>query len=88
MPSFEKLFDILSNLNTYKILLIRDFNTNMLNYETHHDTGEFLNSIFSYQYPTILQPTRLCSTNSTLIICSPIVQLINIVLVSHRSQTF
>lgn len=45
-----------------------DFNINLLNYETHCETGNFLNNIFShFQYPTITRPTRFSPTSSSLI---------------------
>ena len=40
----------------------------MHNYESHIETEDSLNNVFSYfQYPTITSPTRFCSTTSTLI---------------------
>ena len=37
-----------------------DFNLNLLNYETHSDTNDFINSAISYSLlPYILHPTRV-----------------------------
>ena len=48
--------------------LLGDFNTNLLNYNEHKPTNEFLDSIASNSViPYILQPTRLTSHSKTLI---------------------
>ena len=40
----------------------------MFNYESHVETEDFFNNVFSYfQYPTITCPTRFSSTTSKLI---------------------
>ena len=45
-----------------------DFNLNLLNYETHDDTNDFLNSMISYSFlPYILHPTRVTDYSSTVI---------------------
>jgi len=70
--AFEKLLDKLTNCNGHKILLTGDFNINLLNYETHHDTGEFLNNIIlHHQYPTILQPDFVLQIQLYLTTYSP-----------------
>ncbi len=63
----SKLFDrLLSKKNT--AFIVGDFNVNLLNYETHTETAEFLNTALEYYlYPTITKPTRFCKTTSTLI---------------------
>jgi len=66
----EKYCQLLDRLSSArnKCFIAGDFNINLLNYESHHETEQFLNNIFShFQYPTIVRPTRFCSTNSTLI---------------------
>ena len=45
-----------------------DFNLNLLNYETHDDTNDFLNSMISYSLlPYILHPTNITDYSSTAI---------------------
>ena len=48
--------------------MMGDFNTNLLNYESHSDTNEFLNSVIShYLLPYILHPTRVTDHSATVI---------------------
>ena len=50
------------------ILLLGDFNVNLLNYNEHNQTNEFLDSLASNSFiPLILQPTRITSHSNTLI---------------------
>ena len=50
------------------IFLLGDFNINLLNYNEHNQTNEFLNSLASNSFiPSILQPTRITSHSTTLI---------------------
>ena len=50
------------------IFLIGDFNVNLLNYNKHNQTNEFLDSLASNSFiPLILQPTRITSHSNTLI---------------------
>ena len=50
------------------IFFMGDFNLNLLNYETHDDTNDFLNSMISYSVlPYILHPTRVTDYSSTVI---------------------
>ena len=45
-----------------------DFNLNLLNYETHSDTNDFINSVISYSLlPYILHPTRVTEHSATII---------------------
>ena len=45
-----------------------DFNVNLLSYETHSDTNNFINSVVShYLLPYILHPTRVTDHSSTVI---------------------
>ena len=58
--------------NIYKeqksILLLGDFNVNLLNYNEHNQTNEFLDSLSSNSFiPLVLQPTRITSHSNTLI---------------------
>ena len=48
--------------------LLGDFNVNVLNYNEHNQTNEFLDSLASNSFiPLILQPTRITSHSTTLI---------------------
>ena len=50
------------------IHLIGDFNVNLLNYNEHNQTNEFLDSLASNSFiPLILQRTRITSHSNTLI---------------------
>ena len=50
------------------IFLLGDFNVNLLNYNEHNQTNEFLDSLASNSFiPLILQPTRITSNSNTLI---------------------
>ena len=45
-----------------------DFNINLLNYESHSDTNEFINTMVShYLLPHILQPKRVTDHSATII---------------------
>ena len=50
------------------IFLLGDFNINLLNYNEHRPTNDFLDSLASSSLlPYILQPTRLTCHSNTLI---------------------
>ena len=50
------------------IFLLGDFNVNLLNYNEHNQTNEFLDSLASNSFITlILQPTRITSHSNTLV---------------------
>ena len=50
------------------IFLLGDFNVNLLNYNEHNQTNEFLDSLASNSFiPLILQPTKITSHSNTLI---------------------
>ena len=50
------------------VFLLGDFNINLLNYNEHNETNEFLNSLASNSFvPLVLQPTRITSHFNTLI---------------------
>lgn len=45
-----------------------DFNINLLNYESHTQTEDFINSMSSFFFcPQILQPSRITDHSATLI---------------------
>ena len=49
-------------------VLVGDFNINLLKYDTHSDTAEFLNTLGSYCFqPHIAKPTRITDHSATLI---------------------
>ena len=50
------------------IFLLGDFNVNLLNYNEHNQTNEFLDSLACNSFiPSILQPTRITSHSNALI---------------------
>ena len=50
------------------IYIMRDFNLNLLNYESHSYTNDFINFMVShYLIPHILQPTRVADHSATVI---------------------
>ena len=62
-----KLFDITSNENKHLILL-GDFNINLLNFKKDNDTGSFIDTMTSNSLqPLILRPTRITTKSNTLI---------------------
>ena len=45
-----------------------DYNTNLLNYESHDQTATFIGMLYSYAFvPLINRPTRVTSSSATLI---------------------
>ena len=64
------LYKLLENISKEQkfVLLLGDFNVNLLNYNEHNRTNEFLDSLASNSFiPLILQPTRITSYSNTLI---------------------
>ena len=67
MVFLNQVLDKISQENKFCVIM-GDFNLNLLNYETHGGTDEFLNTMGSYFYhPEILQPTRITEHSATLI---------------------
>ena len=63
----NELLDKLSKENK-TIFLLGDFNINLLNYNIHPPTNEFLDSLSSHYFlPHILQPSRVTTNSKTLI---------------------
>ena len=63
----NQLLDIISK-EQKQIFVLGDFNINLLNYNEHQPTNEFLDSLASNSIiPYILQPTRITSHSKTLI---------------------
>ena len=49
-------------------IIVGDLNIDLMKHETHHNTGEFLNTMLSHGFmPTILLPTRVTNHSCTLI---------------------
>ena len=59
----------LSKIDKNKIIcIVGDYNINLLNYGSHSNTNEFINSKVShYLLPHILQPTRVTDHSATII---------------------
>ena len=56
------------NSEKVDILLAGDYNINLLNYDTHSKTEEFVNQIYAHLcFPLITRPTPFSQTSSTLI---------------------
>jgi len=66
----ETIGDLLKLLNAKKlpVYILGDFNIDLLKYNTHNPTSEFVNTIFSESFiPLINRPTRVTETSATLI---------------------
>ena len=64
------LNELLENISKVEksIFLIEDLNVNLLNYNEHNQTNEFLDSVaFNSFLPLILQPTRITNHSNKLI---------------------
>ena len=63
----NKLLENISKVQK-SVFLLGNFNVNLLNYNEHNQTNEFLDSLASNSFiPLILQPTRINSHSNTLI---------------------
>ena len=63
----NKLFENISK-EQKSVFVLGDFNVNLLNYNEHNQTNQFLDSLASGSFiPLILQPTRITSHSNTLI---------------------
>ena len=63
----NKLLDKLSKENK-TIFLLGDFSINLLNYDIHPPTNEFLDSLLSHYFlPHIIQRSRVTTKSKTLI---------------------
>lgn len=70
--SIECVSDIIEPLllqsNSRRIFLCGDFNINLLNYNSHNMTTQFVELLFSYGLvPSIVRPTRITMDSATLI---------------------
>jgi hypothetical protein len=62
------LLKIIDNEKNKIVLLAGDYNLDLLKYNNHSPTAEFLNILLSYSYfPTICNPTRITDSSATLI---------------------
>ena len=64
---FYEVIDKISN-ESKLCSLLGDFNLNLLNFESHNTTGDFVNTLASYYFqPHIIKPTRITDHSATLI---------------------
>ena len=62
------IYQLLDQISKEQKQILGDFNINLLNYNEHQPTNEFLDSLASNSIiPYILQPTRVTSHSKTLI---------------------
>ena len=64
------LIKLLENISKEQksVFLLGEFNVNLLNYNEHNQTNEFLDSLASNSFiPLILQPTRITSHSNSLV---------------------
>ena len=62
------ILDMINNDVPKLAFITGDHKLDLLKYETHAPTGDFLSSLFSHSYlPTIRYPTRITETSATLI---------------------
>ena len=67
MQYLEATFSLIDK-KKYNIFLMGDFNIDLLQYESHSSTNDFLNTMISNSFlPYILQPTRVTDHSSTVI---------------------
>ena len=67
IASTYKLLDNISK-EQKSVCLLGDFNVNLLNYNEHNQTNEFIDSLASNLFiPLILQPTRIASPFNTFL---------------------
>ena len=56
------------NKDKYNIFIMGDFNIDLLQYDTHNSTNDFLNSMISHSFlPYVLQLTRVTDHSATII---------------------
>ena len=67
MQYLEATFSLVDK-KKYNIFVMGDFNIDLLQYESHSSTNDFLNTMISNSFlPYILQPTRVTDHSSTVI---------------------
>ena len=63
----NQIFEIVSK-ERKQVFLLGDFDINLLNYNDHQPTNDFLDSLASNSFiPSLLHPTRITSQTKTLI---------------------
>ena len=64
----HKIETIIKNKRIKDCFIVGDTNIDLLKYDRHQDTGEFLNTRLRYGFmPTVLLPARITSHSCTLI---------------------
>ena len=66
----SNLYDIMDTVNQENKLcvIMGDMNVDLLKYEVHSKTNEYLDGIFEHGFlPVISKPTRICKSSATLI---------------------
>ena len=67
LEDLDKILQYLSN-SKKKVILMGDFNIDIIRHNEHQSTAMFLNMLASYRYaPTILRPTCITEFTATLI---------------------
>ena len=67
LEKFNELISIISKDNKH-CYIMGDFNLDLLHYDDHAPTQEFMDSLFSHMFfPLITRPTRITSHSATLI---------------------
>ena len=62
---------IIKNKRIKDCFIVGDINIDLLKYDSHQDTGEFLNTMLKYGFmPTVLLPTRVTSHSCTINVLS------------------
>ena len=68
ISELQQILSIIDCVNNKLAIIAGDFNLNLLKYNSHVPTGDFLNSMLSYNFvPTICQPTRITEFSASLI---------------------
>ena len=64
----EHIYFIFSNSHTKTVYLCGDFNVDLLRYDKHGDTTNFVDQLYSFGlHPLITRPTRITRDTKTLI---------------------
>ncbi len=65
--NMEAIMDTINN-ELKHTMIMGDLNIDLLRFQTHRKTNEYLDSIFAHGLlPVITKPTRVCSTSATLL---------------------
>ena len=65
--SLSEILDIINNEHKQSIIM-GDMNINLLKYDTHSKTNDYLNNLFSHGFlPLITKPTRVTPVTASLI---------------------